>query len=225
MQKKTLKRVAWSGFAAALALAIGAGAVGFAAVPSMSAAPVRDLNGNTVQLDDDGAASLDSVQSHPIADTGARFMVPSAGLDVPLGQLNEVGGSVTPPGFTSVYRVANRGVDVAHASTGTVYVVTHSLRGGGVGPGNYLIDVDNARPAIDNGESIIVDGVEYVVDSAFAVDKSDLPAQADVWATEPGRLVVITCLQNPQSTASTQNVVIEAHLADSPSPSDNRDAG
>ncbi|WP_282848882.1 class F sortase [Microbacterium oxydans] len=225
MRKKTLRTVAWSGFAATLALAIGAAVVGFAATPSPAAALERDLNGNTVQLDSGDASSVDAAVSDAVADVGSRFEVPSVGLDVPLGELNEVDGTITPPGFTSVYRVTNRGVDVTQASSGTVYVATHSLRGGGVAPGNYLIDVDDARPSIAAGETILVAGVHYVVDDSYAVDKSALPARSDVWADEPGRLVVITCLQNPQGTASTQNVVIEAHLATTPASTAGRGDG
>ncbi|HEY0247903.1 MAG TPA: class F sortase [Gryllotalpicola sp.] len=170
-----------------------------------------DLGGHRVALDPGDLPDAHDRARQDAADSGqGRFEIPSVGLNVPLGALNEVDGVITPPGFTSVYLVRNRGVDTAHAATGTVFVVTHSLRGGGKAPGNYLIDVRHGTAAVADGATVIVDGVHYTVDDSGAVDKPRLADDAAVWANTPDRLVIITCLQVPAGTASVDNLVITA---------------
>jgi hypothetical protein len=175
------------------------------------AGTLADLDGHRVALDPGDVPDADSAAGQDAVGSGSgRFEIPAVGLDVPLGALNEVGGVITPPGFTSVYRVRNRGVDPAHAGAGTVFVVTHSLRDGGRAPGNYLIDVRHGKAAVSNGTTVIVDGVHYRVDSGGAVGKPQLAGDAAVWADTPGRLVIITCLQVPANTESVDNLVITA---------------
>lgn len=171
-----------------------------------------DMAGNTVALDPgEGALTARQQERQQARSSGhGRFQVPSVHLDVPLGALSEVDGAITPPGFTSVYWVRNRGVAPHDADLGTVFVATHSLRGGAIGPGNYLIDVDAGRAALGEGAEVIVDGEHYRVVESREVGKSDLAAAAHVWADVPGRLVIITCLQVPADTPSTENVVIIA---------------
>ncbi|SMQ71612.1 class F sortase [Agreia sp. VKM Ac-1783] len=165
-----------------------------------------DLAGNTVQLD--GATPNPSASATP-SGTG-RFQAPSVGLDVPLGSLDVVDNELEPPGFTSAYWVRNLGVSPTDSANGTVFVVMHSLRNGGEGPGNALIDVDDGKARIASGASIVVDDVEYHVVSSETVDKSQISGDQSVWADAPGRLVVITCLQRPDGAPSTDNMVIEA---------------
>lgn len=187
--------------AAALATAI----VGFT---STQTGPV-DLKGHRVQADvAPTLAPPAKVAATP--DTGGKFIVKSVGLDVPLGALNAVDGVVEPPGFTSAYWIRNEGVPTKNPSKGTVFVVMHSLRNGGVGPGNYLIDVKNQKAKVAIGAAIQVNGVSYKVTSSQAVVKTDLSQTAAVWANTPNRLVVITCLQRPQGGPSVDNMVIQA---------------
>ncbi len=124
--------------------------------------------------------------------------------------MNVVDGVLQPPGFTSAYWVRNLGVSPDRADAGTVFVVMHSLRGGGVGPGNALIDVDAARARIAVGADISVADVHYRVDRTQVVDKTAIGSEADVWANTAGRLVVVTCLQRSDGLPSTENLVIEA---------------
>jgi hypothetical protein len=125
----------------------------------------------------------------------------------------EVGGVIEPPDFVSAFHVANRGASLDHPESGTVYVVMHSLRGGGVAPGNYLIDVATGAATVAVGEAIGVDGLSYVVDETAIILKPDLPWVTEVWANTPGRLIVITCLQRPDGSPSESNLVITAHQA------------
>ena len=171
----------------------------------------RDLRGHRVALNpqDRPDGRLRALQRADDSGHG-RFEVPSVKLDVPLGALTEAEGAIKPPGFTSVYWVRNRGVGVHSADKGTVFVVTHSLRGGGVAPGNYLIDVRRGTSSLRPGAELIVDGIHYTLDETQPIPKSQIADDASVWANTPNRLVVITCLQVPAGTASVDNLVITA---------------
>jgi hypothetical protein len=167
-----------------------------------------DLHGNRVQADDAVPPMSKSSAVPAIGDD--RFVVESVGLDVPLGALNAVDGVIEPPGFTSAYWVRNEGVSPADGEKGTVFVVTHSLRNGATGPGNYLIDVDRRTSKVGIGAKITVDDATYTVTGTQTIDKPDIAHASSIWADKPGRLVVITCLQRPEGGLSQQNVVIEA---------------
>lgn len=168
-----------------------------------------DMEGHPVARD---AGSRDAIDPSAEAAGEGRFVVDSVGLDVPLGSMKTVGGTIDPPGFTSAYVVRDLGVPLSDARDGTVYVAAHSLRGGGTAPGNYLIDVDAGTPRVAAGDSIVVGPRTYVVTDAFAVGKSDLAARADIWEDAPGRLVVVTCLQREDGSLSQENVIVEASL-------------
>jgi hypothetical protein len=188
---------------AATALALGLSIVGYVSAHS---GPV-DLQGNRVQAEDVPTAAA-SASADP--DTGGQFIVKSVGLDVPLGALNAVAGTVEPPGFTSAYRIRNEGVPTTRAAKGTVFVVMHSLRNGGIGPGNYLIDVKDQKSKVGLGTKIQVDGVTYKVTGSQTVKKTELSQSKTIWADTPDRLVVITCLQRAQGGPSVDNMVIQA---------------
>lgn len=187
----------------ATALALTGSILGYVATQS---GPV-DLKGNRVQAEDVPTAAV-SASADP--DTGGQFVVKSVGLDVPLGALNAVDGTVEPPGFTSAYWIRNEGVPTKDPKKGTVFVVMHSLRNGGVGPGNYLIDVKDQKAKVSLGTKIQVDGVTYKVTGSQTVKKTELSQSKTIWADTPNRLVVITCLQRPQGGPSVDNMVIQA---------------
>jgi len=128
-------------------------------------------------------------------DVGLRFVIDSVGLDVPLGEVNEVNGMLNPPGFTSVYLVRNRGVGLDNADTGTVYTVAHSLRSPGKAPGNFVINIEAGAIIVAPGATIKVGDRTYAMVSSRIVDKPDLAGETDLWANTPGMLVFITCLQ------------------------------
>lgn len=87
-----------------------------------------------------------------------------------------------------------------------------SVRGGGTGPGDLLIDDRAGSASVDPGAVIGVAGVDYAVGSRRAVAEGQLP-DAEVRADTSGRLVVITCLQRPDGSSSCDDVVIEATRA------------
>ena len=196
----------------AASVLVAAGVVGIVTVASAPTGTV-DMRGHHVVLEP-GTVPAPAVEKKmdAVVNTGVRFTVPSVGLNVPLGELSEAGGTITPPGFTAAYRVRNLGVPLANATKGTVFVAMHSIRGGGIGPGNYLIDVSAGAAKVSDGAKIHVGSLTYSVTGSQTVTKNQLPKDAAVWANAPGRLVAITCLQTPAQTASTDNVVITAQL-------------
>ncbi|HEY0246736.1 MAG TPA: class F sortase [Gryllotalpicola sp.] len=196
--------------AAALIAASIVGAI-HVMTPTTAGASLTDLRGRAVAPDAGSGLSPALVTDmHAQADTGTRFEVPSVGLDVPLGALDMARNTITPPGFSSAYLVRNLGVAPSASAQGTVFVAMHSLRGGGVGPGNYLIDVAKQKAKVAVGAKIDVAGVEYTITSSRAIGKGDISRDRSVWADVPGRLVVITCLQRRQGGPSLDNLVIVA---------------
>lgn len=193
---------------------MAAGAAGFVlapAGPAASAATVPDLNGAPIHVEPGTLPTADQQERMQAqSDLGVRFRVPDVGLDVPLGALNSVGGVVTPPGFRSAYLLRDHGTTLEHPEAGTVYVALHSVRGGGVGPGNYLIDVTHGTSSLRTGTRIDVGSLRYAVTGWSTVDKKDLPTDRAVWADTPDRLVIVTCLQQPSGAPSTQNLVVVA---------------
>ncbi|MFD8479341.1 class F sortase [Kitasatospora sp. NPDC059673] len=191
---------------------------GYALTHHEPAAPARqvagvDMNGRPVQLDPGADLPPEQKQQQDAKPDGAgRFIVPSVGLDVPLGSMNEVGGSVVPPGFTAAYRITNLGTPTA-PEAGTVYVAMHSLRWGALGPGNYLFAADTGTSNVTPGAVIDAGGTQYIVDQATTIPKADLPNATAIWSDVPGRLVVLTCLEKPDNTPAVDNFVITAHLA------------
>jgi hypothetical protein len=102
---------------AVVALA-GAGVMGtFAVLDMMRPAATADgpalfdLAGNQVTFDPGEDLTPEVVEAQEATpDDGGRFIVDVAGLNVPLGAMNEVDNVITPPGFSSAYLIRNRGV-------------------------------------------------------------------------------------------------------------------
>ena len=173
-------------------------------------AAVLDLSGHPVQVDPGTVNPTTAAAAKVQQNTGQRFVVPSVGLNVALDSLVVAGGNITPPGFASAYLVRNLGTTLTRAATGSVYVVMHSIRGGGVGPGNYLQNSKTGATSLHTGDIITVGGVDYRMASSTLVLKTQLPADSNVWANIPGKLIVITCLENADGSPSTKNLIITA---------------
>lgn len=145
---------------------------------------------------------------------GDAFRVPGVGLDVPLRSLVTVDDQVQPPTFTDAFWIRDLGTSVRAPERGTVFVAMHSLRGGGVGPGNALYDTASGTSRVGVGDAVEVAGTRYVVTGTRIVPKPSISGDATVWADVPGRLVVITCLEPPGGGPSRDNFVVEARLAE-----------
>lgn len=135
------------------------------------------------------------------------FQVPSVDLATGLEAMSEVNGAINPPGLHNGYVVRNHGTPV-HPERGTTYVAIHSVQGADL-PGNKLIDVAAGEPTVKAGESITLQDRDYTATDSYTVPKNDISGDDRVWADEPGRLIILTCLQRT-SGQSVNNVVIEA---------------
>lgn len=214
MMSKTGRPRRWvlGAVATVAAAMLSAGVLGISvSTAPQSTATVPDMRGNRVALDP-GTVPKPAVvkKMAAVEDTGVRFEVPAVRLNVPLGALNAVDGVIVPPGFTSAYLVRNFGVPPSAGSSGTVYVVMHSIRGGGTGPGNYLYDTATGKSNVPIGSTIEAGGFSYNVTAVQTADKPALRDDAAIWANTPRRLVVITCLELPSGAPSQDNFIITA---------------
>jgi len=165
--------------------------------------PYTDMNGRKVVLDDTALLDPSFIQQADLKDdVGVRFKIPTANLNVPLGEVNEVDGLINPPGFTSVYRVRNLGGILEDAAQGTVYVATHALISPGKAPGNYVIDVETEGVTLANGSEIDIGSMKYTVASSEILAKTDMSAQGKLWANTPGMLVFIVGIQYDSKSGS-----------------------
>lgn len=185
--------------------------------PSNKAPPeLVDMDGNVVSIDVGADLSSTAIEAMDIqvAPTGPHMVMAATGLDVPLGEVSAFQGQITPPSFTSAFRVRGAGVDLAHADQGTVFVVMHSVAGGRA-PGNYLLDPDTLDPKVSVGMEIEAGPDTYTVTGVHQAAKDELASASEVWANTPGRLVVITCVQRA-SGESVNNLIVEANLDEAP---------
>lgn len=208
-RQKKRQRLIWLATSMTLAVIVCGGLV---AIGVYGLEQPHDLSGKSVAISNDIPSAKTVARMHVVADIGERFIVPSVGLNVPLGALNEADGTITPPGFTSAYVVRNLGTSLQSADQGTVFVAMHSVRGGGVGPGNYLINVASGTSRVTRGDTILVGSTTYRVTGWSKESKQTVPSDVALWANTPGRLIVLTCLQVPAQTESTDNIIITAEL-------------
>ncbi|MDR0285405.1 MAG: hypothetical protein LBI33_11055 [Propionibacteriaceae bacterium] len=175
----------------------------------------RDLEGNIVVPEDESALSPEFMKAAGQVDDdgGEGFIVPTLDLQVALGSINAVNGSMNPSNFKNVFWVRNMGVSLDKAETGTVYLVTHAIQGGKA-PGNIL--QSGGQVALKPGDLITVNHRTYVFESASIISKSDkddnLGTHDELWTNDPGRLVLVTCLLNPHGGLAVDNLVIIAKL-------------
>ena len=173
-----------------------------------------DMRGNLVVPDED------AVMEDPTAvdDIGLGFKVVTEPdkttiLNVPLGKAQQINGRIAPPGFKSVYLITNIGVTLDNAEKGTVYTATHSLRNGGWAPGNALIDIERQKATVKPGDMIYISNRIYSVTETRIIPKPAVGGVQDIWDTTiPDRLIVFTCLQNPQNSPSKDNMIVFATL-------------
>lgn len=179
-----------------------------------------DMKGNLVMFEGEEKPTKEEVKEMDIErdessntngkrDESSLFIVPSVGLEAPMGKLNMVRRNINPPDFQTVYEIRNLGTPLDKFQEGTVYLATHSVTRG-VAPGNYLIDIKNERASVHNGDEIRVRGKKFYVTEEFTIPKNDLPRSTKVWESVPGRLVIVTCLQRPSKRRSTRNSIIFA---------------
>lgn len=139
-------------------------------------------------------------EMNQVSNIGVRFQVPSVGLDVPYGMIDEVDGVIRPTNFTSAFGVRNRGVPYNETDRGTAYVALHALDDDGNGnlsglaPGNWLIDGVSRQPRLANGEIIKIGNDEFRVESNERLGKGLISRNKEIWDDSiTDRIVLITC--------------------------------
>lgn len=167
----------------------------------------QQRSGSGGSVSDDGASSGESGQGQSVSKP-LRLQVPSVGLDVGVGRLSSVDGAIRPPDFTRAFLVRNIGEDLTHQKDGTVYVTMHSIHAG-TAPGNRLINIGQGTVTVQKGAKVTLGSNTYKVTGSERVSKGSLSQHKKVWANEPNRLVLITCLQRSQGK-SLDNVVVYA---------------
>jgi len=197
-----------------LAILLICGGIGIGAYtmwPKSSANGLVDIEGNIVIPDDADATSPAFLEAAAMVEDegGDGFSIPSVGLHVPLGSINEVDGVMNPPNFTSAFWIRNRGVSVDNAEQGTVYIVAHSVQWGKA-PGNYLQDQE--KILVKDGDYVQVNGRTYQITDVELILKKEIGSHAELWANTPGMLVFVTCLQRNDHAASTNNLVVVGQL-------------
>ena len=177
-----------------------------------------DMNGRQMRPDDPSEQDPTWVkEAHITFYDGLTFEIPSVGLNVPLGEVNQVRGVISPPDYTSAFRVRNLGVNLDAAGTGTVYIVTHSARLPGQAPGNLVQNIAARSVIVMPGAVIKVGNLTYTATSSMIFPKTELGSHAELWANTPGMLVFITCLQYTNKAeyaggSSHDNIVIIGQL-------------
>jgi hypothetical protein len=199
-----------------VALVVAGVIIAFLALKPEPVPEYHDMDGNVVQPDDTSMNDPEWVDKANLEEvTGARVLVPERGLDYPYGEVNEVNGVINPPNFQGVFRIRTRGVDLDNAQNGTVYLATHALRGIGRAPGNDLSDLENKRSSLIRGMEVVVNGVTYIYDTSFTVSSGSLGERSDLFGDGemiPGRMLIITCMQSPDGSPPTENLIIVGWL-------------
>lgn len=169
-------------------------------------------DGTRIQSED--PVSADQVREMDVKPAKGRLRVPSVDVDAPLLSMHTYQHhgvrTITPPTHENPYVV--RDWAEPGDTDGMVVVATHSTRGRPDLPGSRLIDIDRGSSTVQKGAYVFVDGHKYVVSKVHNQSKGTVADDQDVWKDEPGKLLLITCLQRPAGK-SQQNVIIEAHLA------------
>lgn len=178
----------------------------------------RDLTGQEIVPEDEGetasAGGLDgdpviSGPAGPFASDG-RLRAPSVGMDVSLATMKVApGGKIVPPGYRAGYLLDGMGSGLSDPAAGRVFIATHSVTHG-FSPGNYIVS-KHGTARLSVGDKVSAGPFTYTVKRTEMIDKTALPKDQDVWADEPGTLVIITCRPN-DGAKTTQNSVVFATL-------------
>ncbi|MGY1729035.1 class F sortase [Geodermatophilus sp. SYSU D01062] len=205
--------VAALGIAGGTLLATGLTDDGRAAVATGSADPVATAG---VPVPEPAQPTLPPAGTTlPTPSSDVHVSVPALGLDLPVLPLTPRDGVINPPTLTAAYWIEPYGdpVGAAAEADNTLYIAAHAT-----GTGRYgfdaLVDAEAAGEGLVPGDVVEVSTpggtVDYTVERTERYGKDELVGAADVWEADPGRLVLVTCLQRA-GRASTENLVVFAH--------------
>lgn len=141
-----------------------------------------------------------------------RIAIPAIGYRAAVGQMTtDANGDVNPPTLQDTYRITNRGVAPGTKATNTVYLACHSYSRG-FAPCNLVFAL--AKPGQHVLLSTAAGPLDYVIQTTRLYAKNgEFKSSSEVRAVVPGRLVLVTCFQENDGSASTRNFVVFAQLA------------
>lgn len=170
------------------------------------------------EVEEDGELVDAATRERAYPEFAGRFLMPRLGVDVELRSMpigDEGGRSVVrPPTFQHAYLVDEPEFGTPTSTEGTAYVALHSAMGRDAAA-NPLTNPYSQETLVEPGDIFIVDGVEYEVGSSQLIPKPELTQRDEVWTPEAGKLVILTCLQNPDFTPASKNVLTIAYRTDS----------
>lgn len=137
-----------------------------------------------------------------------RLVIPSLSVDADLMPMSISGGRINPPNGTDAFWVDDWCQPGGHADC-TSIIAFHSGRDGRDALGNAFI-TDDGTSTLTSGEPVYANGQRYEVIETFPVSKAALPSTDAVWKDAPGRLVLITCIQQGTGLRSVENSVVVA---------------
>jgi len=139
--------------------------------------------------------------------------IPAIGLraavtEYPDAMVAAHGGAVNPESLTDVSWWSGGGTPGAD-SRHTVYLYGHTWREPAV-----FNDLKQLTPGAEVLLTTSTGVLRYVVDRCFTVPKPSFPFHVEVTRDAPGRLLLVGCYRETGlELATTQNVVVTAHLA------------
>lgn len=159
-------------------------------------AAVLLLSGCSGQSDGDRPLTPGTVLTGTTDDTGSqvdapvgtpeRITVPAVGVDAAVTPIADTAGDIDPPSNDDAYWWTQRGKP---GTTDTVYLAGHTLDDGT----GVFAPLQRSKP----GETITLDTSSgtrtYRIDATASYAKSDLDRYNEVWASVPGRLILVTC--------------------------------
>lgn len=198
--------VPWVITALIVALLAASGYLVFSGLNPGSKYSAAEAKEPKIVLDDPPSQTeIDQMDPQPAS---GDLRVPAVDMSTDLKTMNEVGGVINPPDLYPAF-VINGHATPKTPEDGTTIIALHSVQGATL-PGNKLINVAAGTPAVSAGQEVIAQDRSFTIDKAYSVTKSDISDEEDVWSDEPGKLVILTCLQRTAGK-SVENVIIIAH--------------
>lgn len=164
------------------------------------------------------------------APTGLQWTRPGTGLlaEFSLGSplVNSPGEDIVPDGFDTARWVKAPDMGTPSSDARLPVFITGHTHPSKAAVFNPLYDRATSTSYVQVGDEFLLpteasraagaDPLRYIVTGVKDYPKGvvETDAENEIWQIVPGRLVIVTCFQNPSGTRSTDNFVVFAQLAD-----------
>lgn len=151
----------------------------------------------------------------PLTGQPLQLAIPALDFHATVGSMPKpYSGRIDPPTPGSAYWIRDYGL-VGPDSGETAYIAGHTFRGVGDAVFNPLFDRSTRNVMVGAGDALDVQTVDnvfrYTITAVARYDKTTVEQQQELWQNVPGRLVIVACQYNGDSS-STENLVIYAQL-------------